>query len=347
MEIRIYDANLYRQGQIENQTSLIWTRKFYEPGNFELHAPITDENLRLLQPGNIVGKKGSEEAGIIEDIEKEESDIKNEVTAKGRFLSGYMDRRLVKQTVNFEGRIEVAMRQILSGAVAIPLVELGELHGFTETIRFQATMKNLQSLETKLSKSGAIGYRFTPDFINKRIIFDLYQGKDRTFRQTVNNRVIFSEDYNNLNNALYKYNDQGLRTYAVVGGEGEGSARKYVTIGGGSGLGLRELFVDAKDIQSEGLTTAEYEEALLQRGREALNEAVVSESLECETEAAINFTYKEDYDLGDIVTIRKKKWGLYMNQRITELQEVYQYGSLTVVPTFGDPLPETVNFNED
>lgn len=347
MEIRIYDANLYRQGQIENQTSLIWTRKFYEPGNFELHAPITDENLRLLQPGNIVGKKGSEEAGIIEDLEKEESDIKNEVTAKGRFLSGYMDRRLVKQTVNFEGRIEVAMRQILSGAVAIPLVELGELHGFTETVRFQATMKNLQSIETKLSKSGAIGYRFTPDFINKRIVFDLYQGKDRTFRQTVNNRVIFSEDYNNLNNALYKYNDQGLRTYAVVGGEGEGASRKYVTIGGGSGLELRELFVDAKDIQSEGLTTAEYEEALLQRGREALNEAIISESLECETEAAINFTYKEDYDLGDIVTIRKKKWGLYMNQRITELQEVYQYGSLTVVPTFGDPLPETVNFNED
>lgn len=347
MEIRIYDANLYRQGQIENQTSLIWTRKYYEPGNFELHAPITDENLRLLQPGNIVGKKGSEEAGIIEDLEKEESDIKNEVTAKGRFLSAYMDRRIVKQTINFGGRIEVAMRQLLSGVVAIPLVELGTLHGFTETVRFQATMKNLQSLETKLSKSGAIGYRFTPDFIEKKIVFDTYQGKDRTFRQNVNNRVIFSEDYNNLNNALYKYNDQGLRTYAVVGGEGEGSSRVYVTLGSGEGLGLRELFVDAKDIQSEGLTSAEYRDALLQRGREALNEAIVSESLECETEAAINFTYKEDYDLGDIVTIRKKKWGLYMNQRITELQEVYQYGSLTVVPTFGDPLPETVNFNED
>ena len=258
-----------------------------------------------------------------------------------------MDRRLIKQTVNFDGRVEVAMRNLLSGAVAIPLVELGELHGFTETVRFQATMKNLQSFETKLSKTGAIGYRFTPDFINKRIVFDLYQGKDRTFSQTTNNRVIFSEDYNNLNNALYKYNDQGLRTYAVVGGEGEGSSRVYVTIGSGSGLGLRELFVDAKDIQSEGLTSAEYREALLQRGREALNEAIISESLECETEAAINFTYKEDYDLGDIVTIRKKKWGLYMNQRITELQEVYQYGSLTVVPTFGDPLPETVNFNED
>ena len=62
MEVRIYNRDLYREGQIENQTSLIWTRKFYEPGTFELHAPITDENLSLLQPGNIVGKKGSDEA---------------------------------------------------------------------------------------------------------------------------------------------------------------------------------------------------------------------------------------------------------------------------------------------
>ncbi len=33
---------------------------------------------------------------MIEDIENEESDLKNEITAKGRFLSSYMDRRLIK-----------------------------------------------------------------------------------------------------------------------------------------------------------------------------------------------------------------------------------------------------------
>ena len=85
MEVRIYGRNLFRIGQIENQTSLIWTRKFYEPGTFELHAPITNENLYMLKEGNIVGKKGSAEAGIIEDIEKEESDIKNEITVRGVF----------------------------------------------------------------------------------------------------------------------------------------------------------------------------------------------------------------------------------------------------------------------
>ena len=96
MEVRIYDRDLNFKGVIENHTSLIWTRKYYEPGNFEIHAPITEQNLRLLAKGNIISKRGSSEAGVIEDIENEESDLKNEITAKGRFLSSYMDRRLIK-----------------------------------------------------------------------------------------------------------------------------------------------------------------------------------------------------------------------------------------------------------
>lgn len=346
MEVRIYGRNLFRIGQIENQTSLIWTRKFYEPGTFELHAPITDENLYMLKEGNIVGKKGSAEAGIIEDIEKEESDIKNEITVKGRFLSSYMDRRLIKKTVNFSGYIEVAMRQLYSGCIPIPLVELGSLNGFAERAEFQVTMKNLLAYENKLSRAGAIGFRFRPDFVNHKIIFETYQGKDRTLSQHENNRVIFSEDYNNLNNAIYKYNSQNLKTFAIVGGQGEGDARTYYELGGGEGYDLREVFVDAKDLNPEGMTAAQYKAALLQRAQETLNESIASESLECETEAAINFTYKEDYDLGDIVTVRKKKWNLYMNQRITELSEVYEYGGMTVVPTFGDPLPEKIKWDE-
>lgn len=346
MEARIYDCDLNFKGIIENHTSLIWTRKYFEPGNFEIHAPITDRNLQLLKKGNIISKRGSAEAGVIEDLENEESDIKNEITAKGRFLSAYMDRRLIKSTVNFSGKIEIAMRQLLTGATPIPLVELGALNDFSEKVEFQATMKNLMQYETKLARAGAIGYRFRPDFRNKKIFFETYKGADRTTTQGINSRVIFSESYNNLNNVIYKYNDQQYRTKAIVGGEGEGAARVYVEVGGGEGLDLRELFVDAKDIQSEGLTAAEYRAALTQRGREALATNVVSESVECETEADINFKYKVHYDLGDIVTVKKKKWGIVLNQRITELQEVYEYGGMYVVPTMGDALPEKIDWSD-
>lgn len=352
MEIRVYNRNMDFQGIVENHTSLIWTRRYYEPGGFELHAPITAKNLQLLQPGNIITRRDKAlkldvvEAGIIGDVENEESDIKNELTRQGRFLSWYLDRRLIYGPVNFSGKVEVAMRQLLTGAEPIPLVQLGDLQGFPEMAEFQVTMKNLCTYESKLARSTALGYRLRPDFKQKAMFFDVYKGTDRTISQGINSRVIFSESYHNLNNAIYKYNDQLYRTKAIVGGEGEGTARVYVTVGDGAGFDLRELFVDAKDINSEDLTWEEYLAALRQRGIEKLAECVVAESMECETEAHINFRYKEHYDLGDIVTVRKRAWGIDMNQRITEVMEVYQYGGMMVVPTLGDALPQKVDWGE-
>lgn len=346
MEIRIYDTKLFRVGQLENQTSLIWTRRFFEPGEFELHAPITEENIRLLTKENIVFKKGGIEAGIIEDIEKEESDAVNEIIVRGRFLSSYMDRRLVKSTVNFSGKIENAMIMLLRSAAEIPLVKIGDLKNFQEEISFQVTMKNLLKTNIKLSKAGNIGFRFVPDFKKHVITFETYKGVDRTISQRKNPRVIFSESYNNLRNAKYRYNNQNLKTLVIVGGEGEGTERVYVTVGGGEGLNLREVFVDARNIRSKDLTEEEYKKKLMQRGQEALNEYSESESMECESNPEVNFKYKEDYDLGDIVTVKKEKWGLYMDQRITEIQEIYERGKMYVVPTFGSPLPTKINWEE-
>ena len=94
------------------------------------------------------------------------------------------------------------------------------------------------------------------------------------------------------------------------------------------------------------MTAAAYRAALTQRGNEALATNIIAESVECETEADINFKYKVHYDLGDIVTVKKKKWGITLNQRITELQEVYEYGGMYVVPTMGDALPEKIDWSD-
>ena len=66
----------------------------------------------------------------------------------------------------------------------------------------------------------------------------------------------------------------------------------------------------------------------------------VIENIEAEVEAEVNFIYGTDYDLGDIVTVEKAKWNKVLNLRITELCEVYEYGGMYVVPTFGDALPQ-------
>lgn len=113
-----------------------------------------------------------------------------------------------------------------------------------------------------------------------------------------------------------------------------------------NGTELREVFIDAKDVRQEELSDSEYEEVLLERGREKAADYVKIESIEAEVEDA-NFIYKKDWDIGDLVTVRKKEWGITLNERVTEVQEVYEDGGMSITPTFGDALPETLDLSED
>lgn len=349
MEIRIYDAGMNFQGIIENQRSLLWNRQYNETGDFELHCPVTPYNIGLLQMGNLVWKKGSVDAGIIESRHIEEDADTNEIIVSGRFLTAYMDRRLVRPTYNFSGRAEVAMRTILTNAVAIPHVQLGTLQGYTDAIEFQATYKNLLNTQQRIAKQVQFGFRFRPDFTNKTITFEIYKGLDRSMGQSDRARVIFSEDFRNLNKAIFDENDQVYSNVCYVGGKGEGTERIYVVVGNTSATGLerREIFVNGSDISDENLTSAQYQEALKQRGRDKLAECGYYNSVECEAIPYGNFEYLKDYDLGDIVTIKKESWGIAQNLRLSGVTEIYENGTQTISPVFGEPVPVTANWEDD
>lgn len=349
MEIRIYNDNMDFQGIIENQRSLLWNRQYNETGSFELHCPITPYTIMLLQRGNLVWKKGAVDAGIIESRHIEEDVDSNEIVASGRFLTAYMDRRLIRPTFNFSGRAEVAMRSILTNAVAIPHVQLGTLIGYTESIEFQATYKKLLNIMQKIAKQTQLGFRFRPDFTTKTITFEVYKGLDKSMGQSDRARVIFSEDFRNLNKALYEEDEQVYSNVCYVGGKGEGTERVIVTVGDTSttGLARREVFINGSDISDENLTNAQYLEALRQRGRDKLAECALYNYVECEAIPYGNFEYLKDYDLGDIVTIKKEGWGITQNLRLSGVTEVYENGTQTIQPVFGEPAPVTANWEED
>lgn len=64
-------------------------------------------------------------------------------------------------------------------------------------------------------------------------------------------RLVFSPKFENIINSNYMESMSSLKTTTLIGGEGEGSARRYTIVGGGSDLYRRELFTDARDIQSD------------------------------------------------------------------------------------------------
>lgn len=337
------------KGLIEDQTSVLWNRSYFGGGSFELYCPVTPNNRALLQTGYLVWIRGAVEAGVIESLLTEQNALKNQITCKGRFLDSYMSRRLIRPTYNAQNElVETAMRTILANAAPIPQLQLGAVQGFTERVSFQATYKNLLDYEIKLAKYSNIGFRFRPDFTAKTITFELFKGLDRSRSQSERNRVIFSEAYNNIAEARYSINTQLYKTVCYVGGQGEGAARKFVVAGDDTltGLNRREVYINASDIQPDELTEAEYESALLQRGTNELQHDALAHSFECVTEANGNFKYKTNYDLGDIITVEKENWGLSQDLRLTAITEVYEYGAMKVSPTFGNPLPETIDWSE-
>ena len=229
MEIHVYDRNLRRLGHIENHTSLQWHRKYYECGTFELHCPVTAENLRLLQPGNIITKgDNKQEAAVIRgDQAEEESTLVNEITRNGFFLPVYLGDRLTGPQFNFNGTVEAAMHYMIGRMEKIPLLQIGATTGDTTKVQFQATYKNVLEYFTKLAKFAEIGFRIVPDFKKKTMTFETYKGVDRTQAQGENPRVIFSESYDNLNQAKHNYSDATYKTKVIVGGAGDGGFAQF------------------------------------------------------------------------------------------------------------------------
>ena len=349
MELRFYDKDLNLLGITENQISFIWTRKFFESGVFKAVLPITNDNIKICQMENIVTYRGAENGGVIEDVLLRANESEKTITIQGRFLSSYMDRRLVRPVFNFSGKVEIAMRRMLAEAFPLPLVELGALNNFNESVVFQASYKNLLSVENKLSTGFNIGFKFRPDFTAKKIYFETFKGVDRSRQQNERAFVEFSNKFNNLNSLEHRTNNQLLKNVAYVGGEGEGEERVYVEVGEttSSGLDRRELFVDARDLQSQNVSAADYKEVLKTRGREKMAEHSLVNAYECSTVSTGNYNYKIDYDLGDIVTVRHTEWGFSEAKRITEISEVYENGGMFVAPVLGTPLPATINWEED
>lgn len=353
-QIKVYDINLMRKGVVDVYRSLIWTRKYKEAGTVELHAALNGRNMKLLQTGNILTMTGSAESAIIEGIAAD--DYGNEITVTGHMLSSALSQRGIKTVVNVSDMTyEDIMRLLvdisaISNANPLPRLVLGELKGLGEKATLQVSYKDLYTYLTKLSACSNLGFRIRGDYKEKKFYFEVYEGKNHSQNQRGNKRVIFSEVYRNINKTTFTTNSQNYKTHAIVFGDGEGTERTVVEAlidPNLTGWERREVMVDARDIKRDDLTEEQYKEALIQRGTEKLAEHGIVECLETVTLPNINFKYKEDYDLGDIVTVNKKAWGIKMDKRITEVQEIYENGGLSIVPTFGNPLPDAVNLSDN
>lgn len=351
MDIYVFDRELNYIDHIDKFSSLQWIRKYHTAGTFELHCPVTSDNIKTLIRDNLVWIQGSKEVGIIEYRNLLVDDTGEEtLKINGRFMTSILDRRIMYNTEQHINKsIELIMRNMVDKncintipARKLPIL-LGKLNNFIDKINYQKSYGNLLEELTTLSETSNIGFFIGTDLESKINYFETCKGIDRSINQDTNSHVVFSRDYDNLYDQEYTDSTDNLRTTALVAGEGEGSARTVKEINSNySGLDRYELYVDARDLQREVdgviLTDAEYNNALVQRGNEKLAECKDIQTFEGKI-ITNNYIYKKDFDLGDIVTVIDNKWSVVVNTRITEINEIYESGNVSIVPTLGNKIP--------
>ncbi|MEV2353718.1 siphovirus ReqiPepy6 Gp37-like family protein [Paenibacillus larvae] len=356
--IRLIDTDFNLLGEVDAYTSLQWIRRWHTTGEVELHINPNMQNADKLQEDVILFKASRpEEAAVIRHREiMLNEDGAEELIIKGNLLASLIGRRITyppegKSHDYINAPIETVIKQIIKHNCVNPVDRERSIPGFIcapdqgrgEKIQFQTRYKPLAEEVEKLSLMSQMGWEVSLDIENRWYVFDMLTGRNLTADQDVRPPAIFSTAYDNIESQSYVNSAIGHKNVAIIGGQGEGEDRKIVTVGTSTGLNRYEMFVDARDVgtkeEEKTQTESEVEQMLTDRGREKLAEVKRVESLEAKILTQSNLTYRKDYDLGDVVTVLNRQWGLTMNTRITEVAEAYEASQVRIDVTFGNSIP--------
>lgn len=330
MVFNIYDGNLTRIGEINTFLSSVWEEKYCDRGLSQLVVTNSVTASRLLVPGNFVGRVGRKTVWQIKTKEKRNGQL---------WISGFTVNYTLLEDRILEGThtssvIETDLRSAVMDSRPASIVDLAELRGLTGNVESEHTYPDLFSLSKDLCGAADYGFRFIHDRQQKKLLFDVWNGEEVPGAK-------FSEAFGNLSNLVLQQSDTDFKNVAYVGGYGEGEDRTVVICGETSATGLErhEMFVDARDLQKEKKTQAEYESILQQRGLERLNEYNQKLSVTFDVDPD---RFGKDYDLGDIIYCILPEDGLKLFVRIIGFREVTEMNTVNVAITVGTPIIQTI-----
>lgn len=358
-------------GIIDTAKSIIWRSCYYEAGDFEIYVPCNAATVNLLVAGNYVTRPNDHNVGIIEKIEITFNEFDGRmIIATGRMAKSILDRRIIYRLTDnsvsptiLSGNVEHAARAVVyNNAIDcefdsdrnIDALVLGAHSGNTKIIvdangeaaTKQVTYNNLLSWTDEFLREYEIGaYIGLNDSLELQYL--CFEGVDRSVDNTDgNDPVIFSQDFDNLLSSDYIYSEEKYKNMALIGGEGEGTARFCsVLIPSLTGIERREMFINAstssktyKDDQGDEqtLTDEEYNTQLQSIGAQDLAGAQITQSFD----GTINvnngvYKYKENFNLGDLVTVQDNEIGLYINTRIIEVIETQDENGYNITANYG------------
>lgn len=380
MELKVFNRELTPLGVVDEVDSLIWGASYWQQGDYgdcKLIAPATDLNNELLVKGNIlvlhdnkpdyVDEQGGVWRRAVEityrHITKDENDTE-QVEVQGCLLKKWLSKRIIEKQIILNATNQTIINKIVadnmgSSASAIrqfeqfSILQQGDLGGAAiEYSNVEYVDCGEEIYERALL--GKLGYDILVNERAKVYGFYLWKGKDLTAtNQQGNTPCIFSRSFDNINELEYTESIENIKTAIYVQGAADENDKRYTVEVADelSGLDRAEVYLEASDIswkaedasgQEITIDVATYLKLLATRGNTELDTYGETISFEATINTASNLDYKEDYDVGDVITCIEQQWGIKIDARITQITRTYQDGKTTIEATFGDSLPTLI-----
>lgn len=344
MEFILLDKKLNRIHLIDDYIDCIWIDRYAQCGEFTLNVDVNNTTREYVQLGYYIARYDDDNVGIIEDITFiRDEKLKSTMQVKGRFLASILARRIIATQTQVDCGVSKAIYTLIYDNVINPSMITRKIDNFicaedifVDKLKAQYTGKNLLEVIEDICFVYDLGFKviLTRD---KKFMFKLYKGTDRSYDQKVHSYVIFSDTYDNLLSSEYNENTSELVTDVLVAGEGEGLERKtlWVALKEQSGLDRFELYKDQRNISTNNDDVAEdeYYKQLEEEGLETIHDITKKFDGEVYFDS---YVYKKDIFIGDMCVILNSSWGIGINARLTEVVEtVNSNGLKQIAPTFG------------
>ena len=365
------------QGVIHNYNSFSLTLNYSKIGDFVLSIDNRLSNSKLLVKNRIVMLEDNGlYTGVITSVNIDIDDDGNEMrTAKGKTLGHLLSYR----TVNNNGTNEYDVEQGYAETVAKSYVDknavsstdrkrnfdnfmIAETNELGERIKWQTKFEQLSDVIEDIAEYQSLGWSVHINLEFNVLVFDMYKGKD------LSGEVIFSTSYGNLESQSYTYNEYEEKNFAYVAGEiydlrveidpetgepitrtetiinattGEEMTiespreRRIYNVGNNDATGFerKETFIEVNESREEYIDIPEL-------GLRRLEELTDIENIEVRIIDNEIFTFGEDYNLGDIVSIYDEEWGVTKDLRINSITiEIDENRENQIYLTFGNVLP--------
>lgn len=317
MDIYLLDSSYLPSDILEEYVSFIWTEKYQDKLDFELVIQPTVTNLKKLIPGAAIShtetynrSNSAIEIGLIKTVEKYyDDDGRYLLKVTGSGLSTMLEDRLdVPGTTNVYPAANVILNRISyvctagSGWGGFADVIAGMVYA-NQVSSAGATDVSVSKLETvyaatkRLCQASDYGFKIVWNNTSNQYTCIVYDG-------TLREQVIFSTGGDTLAGVSTLDSISGFKNIAYVA-KTQSPGYQIVPASGVSasiqGVNRRVLAVDATDIDPATMSAANYNTAIIRRGRDALGEAARIAIVDGQAVPNSQYVYGTDYKLGDLV----------------------------------------------